>query len=137
MTTSRGYKVLEYVIVAAVLLAIGSAVAPAVTRASGEERTIGAIDALHYMRCQIDYYRAIHDGSLPAERTDSMFWARVMNCRDNVAQESNEMPVNPFNGLNTMRFSDKADQGTGRAGWHFNTINGEIHADDDPAHAGL
>ena len=46
------------------------------------------------------------------------------------------IPVNPCNGLNTVRF-DGEPAGTNEAGWRFDSESGLFQADDCPKHAVL
>jgi competence protein ComGC len=131
------FKALEILITGLVIGTVGSVVVPALTQAGCEEKTVSVAATLHYMRGQIDYYRARHNGAMPPVVSEKAFLAAVNEDSSEKEESLRTMPVNMFNGLRTIRFSVEADQGKGKAGWHFNTRTGEFHADDTMVHARL
>jgi general secretion pathway protein G len=134
----RGFKLFELLLIAAVLGSIGMAVIPPLTQASTEDHIINVISILHQVRSQIDLYKAQHKGMLPPAHTPEAF-EKAMTQKDakGYGPYMEELPLNPFNNLSSVRVNSSKDWGAGTHGWHFNSITGDFHADDSLCHSQL
>jgi general secretion pathway protein G len=126
------------IFIVAVVLGVGGRIAvPQLAEASTEEKVCRLVDGLGTMRANLDLYRAEHGGNLPAVDTFAGFEAamttQVGQCGPYVEEE---IPTNPFNELNTVRF-DGEPAGAGKAGWRLDTQSGLFQADNDAAYAAL
>jgi hypothetical protein len=88
------------------------------------------------MRTALDLYRDYHKGELPPcerfEKFEAAMTAEAGRCEPYL----DEIPVNPFNGLSTVRF-DGEPAGSGRAGWRLDTKTSRFQADNDATCAAL
>jgi hypothetical protein len=91
------------------------------------------------MRSQIELYKIHHNGDLPGTTADVNF-VQAMTQKTNAdgslyptgrgyGPYMRNIPVNPFNGLDTVEIDGVL--GGGDHGWHFNSKTGKFHADDD------
>ena len=111
-------------------------VVPKFTQASPESRTCELIDGLHLMRSQLDLYRAQHENCLPPFDSFENFKTKMTRKVGPYGPYVEDIPVNPFNNLNTIRF-DGEPAGVGKAGWRIDTKTGLFQTDDSVAHAAL
>ena len=130
---------LSYVELATVLVAlsvVSMQVVPKFTQASEASRTDELIRGLQQMRTQLRLYSVQHENRWP--RTDSFesFEAAMKSVDQQGEPYVERIPVNPCNGLNTVRF-DSEPAGTNEAGWRFDGESGLFQADDCPKHAVL
>ncbi len=126
----------QAVLIAAILGIVARSVGPAFTRAGTDRMNCSLIDGLETMRTALDLYRAHHKGELPPCGSFENFEAAITTKAGRYRPRLNGIPVNPFNGLNTVRFGGEP-AGSGRAGWRLDTNSGCFQADNDAAHAGL
>jgi len=126
----------EVIIIAVVLSVIGMRVFPQFVEAGPESQIGDLIDGLHKMRSQLDLYRAHHAGSLPDVDSFACFEAAMTKKTGRYGPYVRNIPTNPFNELNTVRF-DGEPAGAGTAGWRLDTDTGVFQADDSVPHAGL
>jgi len=126
----------EIVIITIVLCVFAIRIGPRVTEANPESRICDLIDGLEQMRAQLDLYRARHEGCLPDVESFEAFESAMTTKTGRYGPYVGRIPVNPFNGLNTVRF-DGEPAGAGIAGFRLDTNNGVFQADDSAAHAGL
>ena len=126
------------ILIAAVVLGIaGRMIAPQFTEAAGETKKISRlIDGLEQMRAQLDLYQAHHRDCLPPTDCFESFDAAMTARSGRYGPYVKNIPVNPFNGLETVRF-DGEPAGAGKAGWRLDTKSGLFQADNDLAHAAL
>lgn len=127
---------IEVLSIAVVLSVAAMSVVPKFTEATQESRTCELIDGLHQMRSQLDFYRVQHENRLPPVDSFESFKTALTKRVGQYGPYVNEIPVNPFNNLNTVRF-DGEPAGVDKAGWRMDTKNGLFHADDSAAHAAL
>ena len=111
-------------------------VVPKFTEATQESRTSELIDGLHQMRSQLDLYRVQHENCLPPINSFESFKTSLTTKVGQYGPYVEEIPVNPFNNLNTVRF-DGEPAGVGKAGWRIDTKTGLFQTDDSTAHAAL
>ena len=119
----------ELVTVVIALSAISMQVVPKFTAASESSRTCELIEGLERMRIQITLYRAEHEGNWPPADSFESFEAAMTNAEGRLEPYVTEIPTNPCNGLNTVRF-DGEPAGVDRAGWRFETKTGLFQADN-------
>lgn len=122
--------------IAIVLGILARSVGPAFTRADNERAVCNLIDGLETMRTALDLYRVHHKGKLPPCESFESFEAAMTTKAGRYRPRLKQIPVNPFNGLDTVRF-DGEPAGSGRAGWRFDANSGCFQADSDAAHADL
>jgi hypothetical protein len=123
---------IQAVIIAVVLGMVARTVVPAFTRAGTDKALCDLIDRLESMRTALDLYRVHHNGQLPPCGSFKIFEAAITTEAGRYRPYLNEIPVNPFNGLNTVRF-DGEPAGSGKTGWRLDTKTGVLAADNDAA----
>lgn len=136
MREKSRWSYIELVSIAVVLSMAAMSVVPKFTQASQESKTCELIDGLHQMRSQLDLYRAQHENCLPPVDSFESFKTNMTTKVGQYGPYVEEIPVNPFNNLNTIRF-DSEPAGVGKAGWRIDTKTGFFQTDDSAAHAAL
>ena len=127
---------IEIMIIAVVLGVTARLMRPAFTGAITESRTAVLVDGLMAMRANLNVYQTWHGGCLPPAESSESFKTAVTKKLGYHEPYIKNIPVNPFNGLNTIRF-DGEPAGSGNAGWRFDTVTGAFQADNDPDYATL
>lgn len=145
MKAKKGFTLVEILIVVVILGILAAIVIPQFTEASTEARVSSLCSDLQTLRSQIELYKVQHNDVPPSFNN---FEAQMIYTSDAAgATSGNKQRVapfilgpylervseNPFNHLTTVDNSGVAGDGGG--GWEYNELTGEIHADDDPAHA--
>ena len=136
MLENSNWSYIELVSIAVVLSVAAMSIVPKFTQASQESKTSELIDGLHMMRSQLDLYRAHHENCLPPVNSFESFKTNMTTKVGPYGPYVDEIPVNPFNNLNTIRF-DGEPAGVGKAGWRIDTKTGLFQTDDSIAHAAL
>lgn len=136
MQEKTNLSFVQAVTIAVMLGLVARSVGPAFTQAGTDKAFCNLIDRLETMRTTLDLYRAHHREKLPPREGSESFEAAITTEAGRYRPHLNEIPVNPFNGLNTVRF-DGEPAGSGRAGWRLDTKTGCFQADNDAACAGL
>ncbi len=126
----------QAVLIAVILGVVARSVGPAFTRAGTDRAICTLIDGLEETRAALDLYRAHHKGELPPCESFENFEAAMTTEAGRYRPRLNGIPVNPFNGLNTIRF-DGEPAGSGRAGWRLDTNSRCFQADNDEGYASL
>ncbi len=124
----------EVIIIAAVLGVVSMRVVPKFTEASAESKIRGLIDGLQEMRAQLNLYRAHHGECLGDFDSFASFQAALTTKVGRYGPYVEQIPTNPFNNLNTVRF-DGEPAGAGIASWRLDTESGLFQADNSAAHA--
>ena len=130
---------LSYVELAAVVIALSVVsiqIVPKFTAASEDSRTAELIEGLQRMRTQLTLYRAEHEHSWPPVDSFESFEAAMTSTEGRLEPYVREIPINPCNGQNTVRF-DGEPAGTNEAGWRFDTKTGSFQADNSDRYAVL
>ncbi|MHC4432839.1 MAG: hypothetical protein ACYTBS_13440 [Planctomycetota bacterium] len=130
---------LSYVELGTVVIAlsvVSMQVVPKFTAASEASRTAELIEGLQRMRTQLTLYRAEHDDRLPPTDSVESFEAAMTSGEGRNEPYVSEIPTNPHNGLNTVRF-DGEPAGADKAGWRFDTESGSFQADNSQKYAVL
>lgn len=135
MKVRGGYSLVQVILVAVILAVVGTSMAPRFTSAASDARTASLCESLQNVRRHIEVYRREHEGRLPVSegRTGEDF-ARCMteaggSASDDSRPRLEQMPVNPFNKLETVRVGG-APAGAGTHGWRFDPATGDFQADD-------
>lgn len=138
MKAKGGFTLVEILIVVVILGILAAIVIPQFTEASTEAKTSSLCTDLQTMRSQIELYKVQHNDDLPG--AGGATFIQAMTGQTNVAGAVGtdygpyiqKIPKNQFNDLVTIdeEAGDLA-RGGGNCGWHFNTLTGAWHADDD------
>jgi hypothetical protein len=130
---------LSYIEVFIMVFVLGIAarlISPQSTEASVETKTCSLVDGLEAMRTALDLYRVHHEDCLPPVDSFAGFETALTTKAGKYVPYIEQIPVNPFNNLNTVRF-DGEPAGAGKAGWKLDIKTGLFQADNDTAHAAL
>ncbi len=126
----------EIVIMAVVLGVVGRIAVPQFAEASVETKVSILVDGLEAMRAELDLYRVEHKDCLAPVDSFASFEAAMTSKVGQCGPYIKEIPTNPFNNLNTVRF-DGEPAGSGEAGWRLDTKSGLFQADNDTEYAAL
>ncbi len=148
MKAKSGFTLVEILIVVVILGILAAVVIPQFTEASTEAKTSSLCTDLQTMRSQVELYKVQHNDNLPnmavdANGDNALTVCTLVNGNVVAAGTANsygpyiqKIPTNQFNDSSTIRI-DGAAAGAATDGWHFDTTNGQFHADDSAAHAAL
>ena len=143
MGRTTGFTLVEILIVVIILGILAAIVIPQFTEASEDARNSALVSDLQTLRSQIELYKIQHLDALPGAG-GALFLEAMTGKTDingDVAAAGaygpylQKFPTNPFLDDDSVRI-DGAAAGAETEGWHFNTTNGQIHA-DDAAHSTL
>jgi general secretion pathway protein G len=151
MKATRGFTLVEILIVVVILGILAAIVVPQFTQASTEAKMNSLCSNLQSLRSQVELYKVQHNDAPPtaanftANMTQTTTIAGVASgskTRDATHAYGpylERVPENPFNNLSTIvAVTDPCDAGSGTYGWAYVNATGEIFADDGGAgHAGL
>lgn len=130
---------LSYVELATVLVAlsiVSMQVVPKFTQATEASRTDELIQGLQQMRNGLKLYSVHHESTWPPTDSFESFEAALTDTDGRREPYVEKIPVNPYNGFNTVRF-DGESAGANLAGWRFDTDSGLFQADNSRKHAVL
>lgn len=130
---------LSYVELATVLVAlsvVSMQVVPKFTQATEASRTDELIQGLQEMRNGLKLYSVDHESTQPPTDSFESFEAALTDTEGRHEPYVKEIPVNPYNSLNTVRFNGEP-AGANQAGWRFDTESGLFQADNSRKHAVL
>ncbi len=140
MTKARiGFAMIQVSLVGAICSVGAGIVAPDFSaRGTGVEEARFLAD-IQTVRCQLELYKIQHNEQLPPTQTYASFeQSLTTRGTDNRGPYLQEIPKNPFNGNNAVRFEEGlSTAGSGKAGWVINTATGDFRADDSSEHAAL
>jgi general secretion pathway protein G len=149
MKATRGFTLVEILIVVVILGILAAIVVPQFTQASTEAKMNSLCSNLQSLRSQIELYKVQHNDLPPLADTFSnqMTLTTTIGTVENHGEASTSkqrsddyqygpylerVPENPFNNLATIvAITDPCDAGSGAAGWAYVEATGEIFADDD------
>ncbi len=126
----------ELVVVVIALSAVSMQIVPKFTQATEDSRTAELIEGLQRMRTQLTLYNVEHADSWPPTDSFESFETAMTTKTAQREPYVSEIPVNPCNGLNTVRF-DGEPAGANKAGWRFDTKTGLFQADNGVRYAVL
>ena len=138
MKAKKGFTLVEILIVVVILGILAAIVIPQFTDASTEAKTSALCTDLQTMRSQIELYKIQHNDQLPG--AGAAAFVDAMTGQTDVygavgtdyGPYVQKIPTNQFNELDTIDIEGTVMLlGGGNAGWHFNTSNGQWHADTD------
>ncbi len=132
MTEQMRLSLIEVLTIGVVLVVASVGVVPRFTEASEESTTDALIDGLQRMRSQLALYSAQHGDRLPPTHSLEGFTNAMTTKVGEYGPYINKIPVNPYNGLNTVRF-DEEPAGANKAGWRLDTKAGSFQADNSAA----
>ncbi|MFH1616117.1 MAG: type II secretion system protein [Planctomycetota bacterium] len=135
MGTKIGFTMTEILIIVVVMGIIAAIAIPQFTNASNEAKISDLAAGLQTIRSQLELYKIQHCHNLPSARSFEEFEAAMTGTIDGYGPYVQRIPVNPFNGLNTVRFDGPAAPANTH-GWRLDTVSGLFQA-DSPGHAGL
>ena len=142
MKAKSGFTLVEILIVVVILGILAAIVIPQFTEASTEARESSLRTDLQTLRSMIELYAVQHNDvnptlagfvnqmTLQSDINGTVPPAAGMTALGPYIQQ---IPTNPFNTLATLDGTGTA--GDGVAGWEYDESNGDIHADDNAAHA--
>ncbi len=136
MKSSKRLSLLEIVIIAVLLGIISKAVVPRISQAGEEKKIQQLVEDLQRMRTCLDLYIAQHENQLPPTSSYESFARALTKKKGIYGPYIDQIPTNPFNGLNTIRFNG-LPAGSNLAGWRLDTDSGLIQADNGANYADL
>ncbi|UCC22677.1 MAG: prepilin-type N-terminal cleavage/methylation domain-containing protein [Planctomycetota bacterium] len=152
MKAKSGFTLVEILIVVVILGILAAIVIPQFTSASTEAKESALVSDLQSVRSQIELYKIHHNDNVPGTQGETFVVAMTsLTNQDGVVDTSGgtdpayrfgpymrEIPINPFNDLNTVSEGATAivGQGDDSTGWHVVTSGvdaGLFQANDDDA----
>ena len=119
----------ELVIVVIALTAVSIQIVPKFTQATEDSNTRDLIEGLQEMRTGLTLYHAQHWDNWPPTDSFESFEAAMTGNEGESKSYLREIPTNPYNGLNTVRFGGEP-AGANEAGWRFDAKEDTFQADD-------
>ncbi len=159
MKAKSGFTLVEILIVVVILGILAAIVIPQFTSASTEAKESALVSDLQSVRSQIELYKIHHNDELPGDAANSSGGVDFTDAMTSLTNQAGvvdtsggtdplfrygpymrELPINPFNDLNTCTVDGtaKSGQGLSDTGWHFvdstgGTNSGLFQANDDKA----
>lgn len=150
MKAEKGFTLVEILIVVVILGILAAIVIPQFTSASTEAKESALVSDIQSMRSQIELYKIHHNDELPGTQGIDFETAMTSVTDQDGGVGSGptfrfgpymrEIPINPFNDLNTVledaTATSGAVAGSNLNGWHFVNAGadaGLFQADDDKA----
>ena len=149
MNKSKGFTLIELMIVVVILGILAAIVVPQFTGATGDAKEARLLQDLQSVRSQIELYKLQHAGKLPGDGTATVVAALTgmtdiagTLLPDTIPQGVGvygpyleKVPTNPFvaaavDGQSIEEGTTNAAAG-GDNGWFLNTVTGAFFADDD------
>jgi general secretion pathway protein G len=139
MKASRGFTLVEVLVVVSILGILAAIVIPQFSSSTGEAQLASLNSNLHVMRKQIELYKIHHTGQLPVAvgETGADFARRMTTKTDGEGNAGTEfgpyverVPTNPYNKRNTIRIGGAA-AGANTDGWRFDPLTNEFQPDDN------
>lgn len=144
ISVTRGFSMIELVIVIAIIGIIAGIAVPRMSRASDTARQNTLVGSLARIQSAIDRYTAEHGGLSPGHEpggsvvgSSSTFVARLLerSADDGTVAPGGlfgpylrTMPKNPYNGMRTVRVGGAA-AGANTHGWRYDPGSQTIHSD--------
>ncbi len=146
----RAFSLIEVVITLVIIGVVAIIAVPRVSSAAGNARFSAMEASARVMRQALDYYSIEHEGRSPSHDADwsvntneKFFMLRLCRRSDSVGEPGDslgpylrDIPVNPFNGLNTVRVADgSGTPGINTHGWWYAAGRDVFLPDDSVASA--
>lgn len=140
MRATRGFTLVEILIVVVILGILAAIVIPQFTEASTEAKQSSLCSDLQTVRSQIELYKVQHNDNMPGTVTgvtfvDALTKKTLLSGALAAATDTSfygpylqQMPKNPFNDKLTVDVGGTL--GDGSNGWFFDTTTGNFRADD-------
>ncbi len=138
---TRGFTLVEILIVVVILAILAAIVIPQFTEASDQARANALIDDLRTIRSQIQLYTVQHRDTLPTNQLVNQLtrWSTISGATRTRPSATyrfgpyvQAFPKNPISGISTVRFRTLASQTfspqAADGGWWYNTATGEFRA---------
>ena len=132
----KGITIAEIFIVLIILAMVTSLSMPRISQARSEAKLSDLISSMQQVRSAVVLYKIEHEGLLPGQAVENAgiseadFVAALLSFDESGDSYLDAIPVNPFNGLDSIR-TGAVDLGSATgAGWFFNTQTGHFMADD-------
>lgn len=147
MRTRRAFSLVELVIVVVIIGIIGAIAIPRMSSAADNAAKNSVLGSQSALQKAVDLYTAEHEGILPhiGAADAKTFYFRLLRKSDldgtiNIASGIygpyiNGIPVNPINGLNTIRRGGAA-AGANTHGWRYDTTSGQVEPDHGSGDSG-
>ncbi len=145
-TVTKGFTLVEILIVVIILGILAAIVIPQFTEASSEARVSNLMTNLQTIRSQLLLYKTQHLEDYPDDFADQMTQYTDVNGNTNATPDSDypygpylqSVPANPISGSNVVRevtgASTTFSAPEADAGWWFNSDTGEFRADLTDTH---
>ena len=145
MRATRGFTLVEILIVVVILGILAAIVIPQFTEASTEAKLSSLCSDLQTTRSQLELYKVQHNDVLPLPEAGGATWNRMTQYTDidgNVQATKDQtfcygpylqkVPLNQFNNLSTVRVeAGGSTAGANTHGWTLQSDTGAFQADDD------
>jgi hypothetical protein len=135
MESKRSIYFEQMVLMAVGICFVAMIMEPYFSQAYEKSRSGQLIDGLEKMRICVEIYKAKH-GQMPPTDSAAGFEKAMTSFNFDEEIYLRKIPVNPFNGLKTVRFDGKA-AGENKAGWRIERVAGSVQADDSVTNASL
>ena len=138
MAHSRGFTLVEILIVVLILGIIAAIVTPQFSAASDDAKLSSLASDLQTVRQQLQLYKLQHNGQYPTK--DNTVVTQLTTKTDVDGNAGGEFgpylttfPTNPFTGTSDV---EEGTRGDDKSAWHYDEDTGEF-APDDAAHADM
>jgi general secretion pathway protein G len=124
MKASKGFTLVEILIVVVILGILAAIVIPQFTEASTEAKQSRLMSDLQTMRSQVELYKVQHSDTVPAVAD---FTTSMTTSDGTYGPYLQKVPTNPFvDGTGNA----VGAEGAADVGWHYDPNSGAIHAAD-------
>ena len=134
-----GFTLVEVLIVVVIMAVLAATIIPQFSDSTKNAKESTIKFNLHTMRSQIQLYKSQHDGDVPTVTTPALL-AELTSKTDLAGAIGTgathvygpyiaDIPVNPFNGLTTVKAATTSAGADGTSGWLYNAATGEIWVD--------
>ena len=137
----KGIRATDVLVIAIVLATVVAVAKPKISQAVQKNEIAQLCGALHEIRTQIALYKTHYNGLLPGQETIGgeivevdFAAAMTTKTKNNFGPYLDRIPVNPYNGSNSIAFNNKNDNTPSGAGWYLDVVTGHFRADDDRLH---
>jgi general secretion pathway protein G len=128
MRASRGFTLVEILIVVVILGILAAIVIPQFTEASTEAKNSRVASDLQTMRSQIELYKVQHSDTAPLQATFEGQMTTVG--ADGLGPYLQKVPTNPFAPTGLGNVVGTAAQDPATCGWQYDEATGAINASD-------
>jgi general secretion pathway protein G len=130
MKATRGFTLVEILIVVVILGILAAIVIPQFTEASTEAKTSRLASDLQTMRSQIELYKVQHSDAAPAIADFQAAGGMITQGADGFGPYLQKVPTNPFAPAAVGNVVGTAAQDPATCGWQYDPATGAINASD-------